>query len=112
MSSKLKQNLPLLRILQKSKVTERKAILKSADKELLLSICEWIDNILQGNVKLKPEHLRKLKRHASILRKLQNRQLGIKKRRNILIQQGGFLPALLAPIVSGLAGTLLSNLIG
>ena len=111
MSFKVKRNLQLLKLLQKSKPATRKAILKTADKDLLLSICEWIDNILQGNIKLRPDHLKKLKRYAGVLRQLQNKSLGYNKRKALLIQHGGFLPALLAPIVTGIAGALISNLV-
>ena len=90
MSLKLKKNIQVLKLLQKSKPVARKAILRTADKELLLTICEWIDNILKGNVKLRPEQYRKLKRYAVILRKLQNRNLGFGSRKKLLIQNGGF----------------------
>ena len=110
MSLRLKNNLHYLKALCNCKPSARKAILKQADGELINCICECVDNILKGNIKISKAQKKKLGRHSTSLVQLRNRKTGLKKKRELLIQKGGFLPALLAPIIS-VAGGLLSNLL-
>ena len=114
MSQRLKKNFELLKILKKAKPQQRKLLLKSAENSLILCLCECIDNVLRGNVKLSPAKKRQLSKYASILRKIVDRKTKVNRKRELLIQQGGFLPALLAPVIgiaSGLIGELVGNLI-
>lgn len=87
---------------------QRVAILKKADPKLIRCICECALNILRGNVALKHSYKRRLKRHASILRRLVDKNASWKNKKRLIVQRGGFLPLLLAPIL----GTVLSRLIG
>lgn len=87
---------------------QRVAILKKADPKLVRCICECALNILRGNVALKLPYKRRLKRYAGILRRLADKNNSWKNKKRLIIQRGGFLPLLLAPIV----GTVLSRLIG
>lgn len=109
---RLQRNFKLLKLLQKSKKTQRHKLLKTADNDLIVCLCDCANNILKGNVKLKPKEKRQLSRHKKILRTLAsgNSLQSVKKKRNLLIQKGGFLPLLLTPILSA-AGGLLSSLI-
>jgi len=61
---------------------------------------------LNRNVPLKAHELVRLDKHKVYLRKLVAPKTSNSKRREILVQKGGFLPALLMPIL-GLAGQLL-----
>lgn len=87
---------------------QRIALLQKADLKLVKCICECALNILRGNVPLKQTHKQRLKRYACILRRLANKNNSLKKKKRLIIQRGGFLPLLLAPIL----GTVLSHLIG
>ena len=114
MSKRLKKHLELLKLLKKSKPAQRKAILKFADKELIYCLCECIENTLNGNVKLSSAKHHQLSKSAKVLRKIVDRKTKVPKKRDLLVQHGGFLPALLAPILgvaSGLIGDLVGNLI-
>lgn len=107
---KLKNNLHYLKVLSESKPAARTAILENADKELIDCICEAIDNILRGNVKIPTECEKKLRRHAKVLKQLGKKSTGIKTRRQLLVQKGGFLPAILGPLI-GIASGLISGLV-
>ena len=112
MSKRLKKHIELLKLLKKTnKRCQRQHIFNCADKGLVLCVCECINNVLRGNVKLSPANKRELSQHKDILRKIVDRQTNVDKKRNLLIQKGGFLPALLAPVLS-IAGGLISDLIG
>lgn len=108
-----KKHLALLGALCHGDGKQRRAILRTADKQLVKCICECTLNVLQGVVKLPDSDKRRLCKHKHVLRKLINRKSTkpgnwqIKKR--AIVQSGGsFLPILLAPIV----GTLISKLFG
>lgn len=111
MSKRIKQNLELLKLLKKSKLAQRKLILKAADKSLIYCLCECIDNVLRGNVKLSPALKKRLAKDVKILRKIADRKIKLDKKRTLLVQKGGFIPALLAPII-GIAGGLIGDLVG
>jgi hypothetical protein len=68
-------------------------------------MCECAKNILVGNVALSPEHKRQLKRHRRSLRKLVLKKTSMKAKKKI-VQTGGFLGAILGPIVKVLGGLL------
>jgi hypothetical protein len=110
MGNRVKKNIHLLKVLHDSKPGVRNSILKTANKEVVDTICECLHNVLLGNVKVPPKVFRKLKRNQKQLRVHHSKRAGLKQKKQILIQQGGFLPALLAPIL-GIAGSLIGGLI-
>ena len=75
-----------------------------ANKELF-SICECIENFLIGNIK---DHglRRRMKKHKAILRLLRDRKKSIKKKKSAIVQHGGFLSALLVPLLSVASGLI------
>lgn len=87
---------------------QRIAILRKADPKLVRCICECALNVLHGNVHLKNTHKKQLKRYAKVLRYLANKNDSLKNKKRLIVQRGGFLPLLLAPVL----GTVLSRLIG
>ena len=114
MAKRLQRNLELLKILKNCKTkAQRRTVLKLADKDLIKCVCDCAYNVLQGNVKMSKTKQALLKRHGQKIRKFvdkKNRSGGLEKKREYLIQDGGFLPALLAPII-GLAGGLIGDLV-
>lgn len=111
MSKRIKKHLEILKILKKSKPNQRKALLEAADSSLIYCICECIDNILRGNVKLTAAKKRELAKYVGVLRKISDRKTKLDKKRALLVQNGGFLPALLAPVLT-IAGGLIGDLVG
>lgn len=104
MSQTLKKFSPYLRVLHKSSPRVRKSLTKkNCSPEFIKCICECAKNILAGNVSLSPEHKRRLKRHKHSLRKLTLKKTPLKTKKKI-VQTGGFLGALLGPIVKILGG--------
>lgn len=103
-----KKQAAILRALQYLNKEQREAVLRKADSRVIRCICECALNILRGNVPLKAEERKKLRRHAPLLRRLAAKKGCWKSKKRFVVQNGGFLPLLLAPIL----GTVLSNLIG
>lgn len=112
MSDRLTNNANVLKFIYRTKPYYRKAILQSADKELVHCICECVHNTLQGKIKLKPIEKNKLTKYKNTLRKLIKRGPGetFKKKKQIIIQKGGaFLPLILGPLISGVLGALFTK---
>jgi hypothetical protein len=106
--ARLRKHLPVLKRLARCHhKTQQKAILKEGGKELLLCLGECALNLTSGNVPLSKPQLKKLRKYKTPLRILSKKKTSLKQRSQI-VQRGGFLPLLLAPIV----GTLLGKLLG
>lgn len=103
-----KKHVAILQALQHLSKEQREAVLRKADSRIIRSICECALNVLRGNVPLKPDQRKKLRPHARAIRRLAAKKGCWKSKKRFVVQSGGFLPLLLAPIL----GTLLSNLIG
>ena len=109
--ARLKKHIPQLKALKKASPKRRRKILIDANAELIKCICECCLNIINGNVKITKAQRRKLSRHAKTLRALAKRGVPTNRKKKLIVQKGGFLPALLAPII-GLAGSLVGSLLG
>ena len=106
MSHRLKRYAPVLKRLHKQKEAGRRKWLKqNLDKDFVECICECTQNLLRGNVPLTKQQKAKLGKRKKTLRKLIGKKLSLKKRKQIN-QSGGFLGALIGPIVSVLSGLL------
>ena len=106
MSARVKRHLPLLQWLSRAHPKTCKAVIQSADKDLLDTLCECSLNILKGNVPLTGSQKRQLSRHKQTLRLLVGgRRRSVKNKRRLL-QKGGFLGTLLRA-VTGVLGSLL-----
>ena len=97
MSTRLKNHALILSLLAKAKPKMCKAIIGAADRELITCLCECAQNILNGNVPLCKSHLKRLQRYRKDVRHLVKKRTA-KHRKKKILQKGGFLPALLAPI--------------
>ena len=107
-SPRLRKHASDIVYLQKTKPCIRKHLITKADRSLVDCLCECADNILRGNVPLTKLQKEKLKRNKAGLRALTKKSVSLKKKKAIL-QKGGFLGSLLAPIASVVA-PLLSTL--
>ena len=102
----------VLKKLYNSSVANRKKILTGKGNiRLVKNCCEVADNILKGNVKLTEKQRGKLVKQKDNLKALAKRSNSYKYKRNQLVQKGGFLPALLAPLIV-IAGGFLGEYIG
>ena len=110
-SGRVKRQVLCLQMLSRTKNTKlRKAILEYADADLISALCECAHNTLRGTVRLTPREKVRLRKHKNKLRLLANRRLSITKRRREIHQNGGFLPALLAPLATTVFLPLLRQL--
>ncbi len=105
--ARLKKHLDLLKVLHKAKPKLRRAILENVDRDVILCICDCAYNLLSGNLPLDPAHVKRLKRHKTVVRKLGSKQVPLEEKTE-LIQSGGFLAALLTPLLT-LAVSLLAE---
>lgn len=107
MPSQLRKHVAILRTISKARPDLRHSLLKLADEGLIRSICECADNTLKGHVKLTKLQKSKLSRHKNTLRRLVKKGEHWGKKKRLIVQSGGFLLPLLAPVL----GTLLSTLL-
>lgn len=108
MTETLKRHAAFLRLLAKATPKTRKAMLKSnCTKDFIKCISELARNTLKGNVDLSPAQLDSLRRRKQTLRAISLKKTSLRKKRK-LIQSGGFLGALIGPVISILSN-LLSN---
>ena len=107
MSSRVRKYLARLKLLKEASSKVRKKILKNCDNNLLCCLCECAKNLLKGNVPLTEAQKKKLHRYKKKLRYLVSKKTrkAAKKR---LIQTGGFIGALLTPVLSFL-GSLINS---
>ena len=92
MSASVIKQMDLLKVLNKSGPKMRKAILKVADRNLIKSILECIQNCILGNVPLKSGHKSRLSRHKHTLRKLIKKGDTWQKKKKILQRGGSLIP--------------------
>lgn len=105
MSKPMKSQGEMLRFLSGAKPPVVKAVLKTASTNLIRTLCECCHNVLKGNVPLSKGQKRRLNRYRNSLRTITRKKLSGKRRKQIL-QQGGFIGALLGPIIKVLGGVL------
>lgn len=100
----------ILKALYHLNKSQRKAILKTADRSIVKAICECILNVISGNVKISTKNRKNLYKHKKLLRKLANpkKKTSWKHRKQILIQRGaGILPLIIPTVMSFLLSKIL-----
>src|SRR5579863_9485479 len=110
MTNRLRKYSHHLKELQRATLKKRKALLKRniKDDEFVKCICECSKNILCGNIPPTTLQKKSLAKRKNLLRQLSLKRTSMKKRRHI-IQNGGFLTALLGPIISVLGSIFGGN---
>lgn len=103
---RLEKNKHLLFALHEAKPKLRKAILSSSNIDLIKTICEIAFNISKGNYPLTPNTKEQLTKYKKPLRCLSCPKKPLHLKRKVLIQQGGFIPSLIASIAVGLLSKL------
>lgn len=103
----LKRNFKDLALLGSCKPGLRKTILKGADNDLIFTLCEIVLNTLNGSIQLNNKEFNKLKNHKTCFRKLIDNKNSIKKKKYILIQNGGsWMPFLIPPVIEAVKSIL------
>ena len=105
-SSRVRKQAPVLKYLCKANPRQARAIINTADNELLNTLCECSLNVLKGGIPVSTHQKKKLRRFKKQLRTLSSKRIPLTRKKKLL-QKGGFLSALLAPIAG-----VLTNLLG
>jgi len=74
---------------RKTKPSQRRELIRTADGEQLKSICECALNVLNRNVVISPAQTAALRRHKTLLLRLVNKSLPLEGKRRMLQQQSG-----------------------
>jgi len=90
------------------KKSTRNHIIKNSKGTLIKKLCECILNVIEGRVKISDDELNKLKPYKNLFRKLLKRRLPINKKKDLIVQHGGFLSTLI-PIILGAVPELISK---
>lgn len=96
------RNLDFLKSLCKR---NRRKHIKQASSDNIRSLTEIAHNALRGNITYSAKAKGKLKRFKHHIRKLAEKKHSVARKKATLIQNGGFLPFLIPPVLS-IAGTL------
>ena len=86
-----------------------RSIAKSASPDLIHCLSEVCYNLLRGAVEISARDKKKLSKYKTHIRKVASKGTSVKSKRT-LIQKGGFLPSLLAPLAP-VIGSILSPLV-
>jgi len=106
MSKLVRKYLPVLKRINKLGEKAKRDYVRKCDREFLDCISECTSNVLKGNVPLTKRQKTKLRRSRKDLRALSVKKTALRKKRRIL-QKGGFLGALLPPVLGVLANLIL-----
>ena len=99
-----------LETLAKAKREKRNRLVREATTELIFTLVDLAKMVIRGDITLTPHQLSTVRRYKADFKKLVSKSTGVKGKRNV-IQKGGFLPALLGPVLK-LGVPLLGNLLG
>jgi hypothetical protein len=108
MSQRVRKYLPTLRRIHRLSEKNRRACVEKCDRGFLDCLSECAKNVIKGNVPMNDRQLKSLRREKKNLRQLSLKKTSLKKKRKIL-QKGGFLGALIPPILSVLGGLIAGN---
>jgi uncharacterized protein YlxP (DUF503 family) len=100
-----------LTLLSKTKEKKRRnKLIDVASNNEIRAISECIMNIIQGNVPISKTQLQHLKQHKNVLRSISSKCHSMKRKRTILKQKGGFLPAIIPVALKALSSLFLPML--
>ena len=109
--ARLRRHAPTLGYLANCDKHTAKSIITNAKPQLLHCISDVCYNVLKGNVPLSSKEKHKLQKYKSGMRKIADRKTTLKARK-VLIQKGGFLGALLTPLLGSVIAPLAQSLFG
>lgn len=81
------------------------------NKDQVKAICECVDNVLSGNIPIDSTTIKKLRRRRKALTAIRNKNIPLAEKKQLINQTGGFLPALLVPVLAT-AASFLGDIIG
>ena len=107
MSDRMKTYLPVLKRIRRMGEKAKRQYVRKCDTEFVNCVSECAKNVIKGNVPLNNRQMTNLRRKRNDLRTLSMKKTSLRTKHKI-IQKGGFLTALLPPVLAVL-GSLLSQ---
>ena len=101
MTKRVKKHIPTLHLLSKCDKHTARSVINSAKPELVGCISDICHNVLQGRVQLSKNDKQKLSKYKNHIRKIAKTSTTQKAKKE-LIQKGGFLASLLAPLLGSI----------
>ncbi len=80
----------------------RKGIITHAPNDFIHTLSEICKNSLHGNIPHTSEEKKCLKKHKAAIKTIIRKSTPVKRKRQILIQSGGFIGFLLGPVIKNL----------
>jgi len=108
MSELTRKYLPVLKRIRKMGDKARKEYVRKCDRKFVDCISECAKNVIKGNVPLSERQMTRLRHKRQDLRALSKKKTSVRAKRKIL-QKGGFLTALLPPVLGVLGSLLMQN---
>ena len=108
MSELTRKYLPVLKRIRKMGDKARKEYIRKCDRKFVDCVSECAKNVIKGNVPLSDRQMTGLRRKRQDLRALSKKKTSLRAKRKIL-QKGGFLTALLPPVLGILGSLLMQN---
>jgi len=108
MSTRVKKYLPTLKRIRRLGEKARRDYVRKCDNEFIHCISECAKNVIKGNLPLTKRQMTNLRRRRYDLRALSAKKTSLRTKRKIL-QKGGFLTALVPPVLSVLGSLLMQN---
>jgi len=99
------ENAAFLRLLHDASAKQRSQLIKTASKDQVLSVCECVFNVIKKNIIPSPSQTAKLRTKRKVAYMIADKSVPLSEKRIILEQNGGFIPALIAPLI----GTVLAG---
>lgn len=106
MSKRIKRNLPILKAMLTLKPKEIRDFLCHASEDLILTLCEISLNVLKGHIPLTSCQYTKLNKQKKFIKLFASNKTGVKHKRKVVAQTGGFLPLLLTNVIPFLTSML------
>lgn len=110
MATRLKKNASKLYCLASSDKATAKGIITNANSDLIHCLSDICHNLINKRLALTNSHKAKLRKYAAVVRKVADKKTTLKNKK-VLVQRGGFLGALLAPLVGTFLGPLMKAIL-
>ena len=108
MTQRMKKNYHMLHALNECSPEERKQLLRIARPDLVHAVCDCIVNVVHGKVPISNYKKCQLRKKVTVLKRLSSPKEPAAKIKRLFIQHGGgFLSAILGPVLKTIAGTVL-----
>ena len=90
---RIRRQVPFLQsLLTQAKTKQRQAVLRTANKDQINAVSDLVLNALKRNFTLPPHVVARARRYKTVLRRLADRKVSLKRRHALLLRQkgGGF----------------------